>query len=41
VLLPVIATAMVASVEIVDTISRLAEIDARTAFCRVLLHPGG
>jgi hypothetical protein len=41
VLLPVIAMAMATTVEIVDAIARHAEIDARTAFRRVLVHPGG
>jgi hypothetical protein len=41
VLLPVIAMAMATTVEIVDAMARHAEIDARTAFGRVLVHPGG
>ncbi len=41
VLLPVIAMAMATTVEIVDAMARHAEIDARTAFRRVLVHPGG
>ena len=41
VLLPVIAMAMATTVEIVDALARHAEIDARTAFRRVLVHPGG
>jgi hypothetical protein len=40
-LLPVIAFAMAACVEIVDGIARHDEIDGRTAIRRVLAHPGG
>ena len=41
VLLPVVAMAMATTVEIVDAISSGREIDAMTAFRRVLVHPGG
>ena len=41
VLLPVIAMAMATTVEIVGAMAGGAEIDARTAFRRVLVHPGG
>ena len=40
-LLPVVAMAMATTVEIVDAMARHSEIDARTAFRRVLVHPGG
>ena len=41
VLLPVIAMAMATTVEIVGAMASGSEIDARTAFRRVLVHPGG
>ena len=40
-LLPVVAMAMATTVEIVDAMARHREIDAPTAFRRVLVHPGG
>ena len=40
-LLPVIAMGMATAVEITDAISTHREIDALTAFRRVLVHPGG
>ena len=40
-LLPVVAFGMAIAVEIVDALARHEEIDAVTAFRRVLVHPGG
>jgi hypothetical protein len=40
-LLPVVAFGMAVAVEIVDSLARHEEIGARTAFRRVLVHPGG
>jgi hypothetical protein len=41
VLLPVVAMGMATAVEITDAMAQHREIDANTAFRRVLVHPGG